>query len=399
MVIIWGDIMSGFALILKYMGIGQCKYELINNRTVLTYNWNGFKFSLLEEDEDNTYVIVDGKIPFELAEVLKEKYGDDNYGITSINSGIYSGLIDDKYVEKIDNLQFSYSNREEYESEVNLARQQLEKRDNSYKYIKSYCINTNLGLIAFIAEIKDYQAKKKGNSGVWVAIIEDILKQINLDLLKDEDFKVSIDDWMSGMLVHGNTYFQLMSNGNKNGAVSYLREYLEKFDMAVIPFVDAEEEELENLSENVSINIKKSSSKYRVSGLGCIDVKIIDKHNKNTVCFYRNDDGYGYAVQINTGNSRVKLVDHVYDVNSGEGLRITYQDGTVSCYDILKVPTGLSNNRKISDISVDEMNEIVNTLNDIIGYVEDVTINNMKSQCDGVIKTRIPTSSANNDNK
>lgn len=115
-------------------------------------------------------VIIEGKIPLEVAKIIDSNYDMAYYGIYyEVNSysadNIEKHIVDDKFFERLS----SYVKRhpdENMHSLINKSKDEQRSvlKRNTEKYIKNYYILTKEGLFIFINEMKKYFVKKNNGS-------------------------------------------------------------------------------------------------------------------------------------------------------------------------------------------------------------------------------------------
>jgi len=121
-----------------------------------------------------SYVIVKGRIPFEVANNIYLKYPNNEYGIRvkgqTINEVPFYWAIDDQFKEDLDRLEYDDNGDCKDVDLVNEILSNLRKRTSTSKYIDFYHIDTKDGLKIFVIEMRAYYAKKNNihvlNSGL-----------------------------------------------------------------------------------------------------------------------------------------------------------------------------------------------------------------------------------------
>ena len=141
----------------------------------------------------SNYTIINGKIPLEVANMIYEKYPDNQFGITidggNIDCNPADFATDDKLEKELldyEEQRFDYHiiSDQEYEEKCEKAEKDFANRKGvDGKYLKSYQIDTKEGLLIFITEMKDYLLRKNGLSETEVEQFDDLIAKVNIRLL------------------------------------------------------------------------------------------------------------------------------------------------------------------------------------------------------------------------
>ena len=114
---------------------------------------------------NSSYVIVKGRIPFEVANNIYKKYPNNEYGIRVEGQAIseipFDWAIDDQFKADLDDIEYDDNGDCKDIVKVNEALSNLRKRAGANKYINCYQIDTTRGLIIFVNEMRNYVARNK----------------------------------------------------------------------------------------------------------------------------------------------------------------------------------------------------------------------------------------------
>ena len=161
------------------------------------------------------YTVVEGKVPFSVAERIFDNYDNFKYRIR-VGGGAEDWtpsayVVDDKYLEDIRKGSFT-GNMEEYHE----LRRELRKRDDAGKYIDTYHVDTLEGLIILIIEVMNLNLNYQE---VYKEIIRNIYnKHIDHNVVMDLDKRVIAS---------------INNNSNENRRKS--RELINQFDQMINP--------------------------------------------------------------------------------------------------------------------------------------------------------------------
>ena len=206
------------------------------------------------------FTIVNGKTPYELALLIREKYDNDIYKIR-VNGN--------------------------HESEF--------PRGDVYEYH----IDTIEGLVAFILETQEYYKSQ----GLYQDL-DQVLNLIYSKILRDVRPNISVYDWMLERENRRDYFKTLLSS--KTYFDFQLRKRIESFDNAVNPFAN-------NLDVNDSIFITR--------GYGyCSDnwFSLVDKESDIVLSTIRSLDGFVIKLHIPTEKPFEINVYHYFDKNGEE---------------------------------------------------------------------------------
>ena len=206
---------------------------------------------------ESYFTIVNGKIPYELALLIRQKYDNDVYKIR-VNGN--------------------------HESEIPTSD------------IYEYHIDTIEGLVAFILEYQKYYTCQKSG--------EDLDQVLNLTyskILHEVYPRITICDWMLERK-NRKDYFDTRLN-SRTYLDFKLRKQIERFDHAVNPF---------------TANLDVSDSKFTVRGYGYGSdnwFSLIDKESNITLSTTRKVDGFVMKLHIPTKVPFEMNVYHYFDKN------------------------------------------------------------------------------------
>ena len=284
------------------------------------------------------YAVVRGKIPLEVAQIIYEKYPENEYGIRveggCNNCDPKEWAVDDKYENELKKIHeekiSSLDKSERYEIEQN----KLAKRKDNKKYIKTYHIDTKEGLIVFITEMKDYYLRKLKQPETEVQKFDEILAETTEKIIAEINPTISAYEWMQGDDENRDNY-----NAKPENKVALLmkkrfRELVTNFDKSVNPFLD-EDVELDkpiNYIQKVEIkgDLYNKSDKKRKN---CCFMQIVDKNKQDaSTTYYRASDGFSFQMSYELNDDEYLSVLHYYTTTGnyksdiGEVIAIKYRN-------------------------------------------------------------------------
>lgn len=222
------------------------------------YEINGCKYY----HDGRYFTIVDGKTPYELALLIRNKYNNDVYKIR-----------------------------------VNGNHEQEVPRGDIYRYH----IDTIEGLVAFLLETQDYYSKSQEHS----ENIEPFLHLVYSKILQDVNPNISIYNWMLND-ENRKRYFETLLNTSTYLDFK-LRKKLESFDNIVNPFCNSD--------------LDLNNSKFVVRGYSSQDYgwfSLADKDSGITLTTIRNALGFVIKLCVPSDMPYEMTVYHYFDKNGEE---------------------------------------------------------------------------------
>lgn len=285
---------------------------------------------------------INGKVPYDLAMCLFEKYPCKSFQIKVGGIGDFEcpceNFVDDVFIkESIRNL--PSETIEERVQRLNKARYYLRNRKNENKYIDTYRIDSKEGLVIFLSEYIDYRARLKKMDSNKAGEITDIVARLNAKIISQINPVVSANVWM-GQSMYNREYSEGWVRTNSSSALTEFRRALDEFDRAVNPFIESDM----SISEKVALLEKANISAYPLS-YDCnfvddttyFETVIEDSSTGHEVKFGLKPDGFKYLFCAELGEKDFLLVMHRFDgkvsygEESGEKLYIEYFGDNSPC--------------------------------------------------------------------
>ncbi len=322
-----------FEEILKTLNISESrlfikKDKFGNYRPV--YNWNDLEISF----NKNNYAIIEGKIPFDFAQKIYDKYSKFNdIKINGNNKGPIDNAIDDIYLNEINKNTKRKLQKNQYQEE----KRNLKQRPNENKYITSYYVYSKEALVALLLEMMNYYNNTEINSDKY----NDFIAQLNNKILNRVKPNVPINKWVKINNKNTSLLANTMVKMNNSSYGKEIRKLLDEFDKTVNPFInkDIELDDPINYTKNVNIEVFGNKDIYRNLKNTNYYIEITDLNSDIT--YYPSDENY-YIQKQNYVKNYVKpngflyeldtLIDkgiyynlkHYYNVEEGEIIEITY---------------------------------------------------------------------------
>ena len=249
------------------------KFEFDKTMECLGFDKNdSYKINGCEYYHDGRYfTIVKGKVPYELALLIRNKYDNNVYKIR-VNGN--------------------------HESEI----------PNGDIY--TYHIDTIEGLVAFLIETQNYYSKSNNTSKSF----EHLLSMVYSKILQDSDPNISICDWMLNN-ENRNSYFETILNMDTYLDFK-LRKKIESFDNIVNPFCD-NDLVLSDFKFIVRGNVYQDNSWF----------SLIDKYSGITMTTMRETGGFGVKLSVPADNIPYESsVYHYFNKNGEEIAFIKYDE-------------------------------------------------------------------------
>ena len=334
------------------------------------------------------YTIIKGKIPFEVADIIYEKYPNNPYKIR-----IDGGSEDYKPIEYAIDKQYTKEIAEELEKTTSLEdfstinkklRKEMLKRDDDKKYIIKYHVDTKEGLIIL--------ARKQELPEVEVQRFDEILSTVNTEILKKVNPNITTYEWMQEDKEYGKIFLSSISKDQDTPFGRTFRDIIEQFDKTINPYIN-EEIELDTINNyskrvNISANVyNEEDGKFRKN---CCKMIITPKDEKNEVRYYRKPNGFSYQLMYTINPDEYLTVFHYFsdkgikDINTGEYIYIYYDNDKTKQkinlrYNITQGLIEKANGERTS-ITSEEIIFIYNKLVMAINLASTITIDNMKKK-------------------
>lgn len=340
------------------------------------------------------YAIIHGKIPFEVANIIYEKYPGNPYEIR-IDGGCSDYIpsehvTDDKYKRDIQEYAEQDLDPKEFIAKCRNARRNLSRRKTENKYIDTYHIDTKEGLVILLTEMKDYYARTHGLPETEVQRFNEVMATINSEILKKVEPSIPTNEWMKGDEENKEIFFETISKGTRTSFGKEFREAIDNFDKVVNPFINenVELEEVGNYIQKVNISANtydREDGKYRKK---CCQVHITDLETQNKVSYYRSPDGFSYQLKMKLDEEQYLMVLHYYsntgndENDKGEVIAVEYFGDKAPQridlrYNITKGVVGTTYGEK-TPITPEQKEFIYDELVKAEEYASTITINNMR---------------------
>lgn len=306
------------------------------------------------------YTVVSGKIPFEVAENIYNKYPDNPYIIR-----IAGGCEDWKPSEW------------------------AVTGPNGEKYITGYHIDTKEGLLILLCELEDYYLRKENKKANTMAKYDELLDCVNEGLLSKIDPTISGYDWMQGDKKNKDFYNAQLENYGSQ-FIQKLREAVDSFDKAVNPFLDDSIELASSIEYQDKVTI--SGSLYNGDERrDCCVLTIKDNTPAgNYTRYQREDDGFVFELNCMIGKKCGLKVWHYYGMKSQDenfnGDIICFEtfgdnkDNKIDIrYNITKGTIGTTYGEK-HPVTQIELRYVYEKLLDAIELAKKLTVKNMKKK-------------------
>ena len=342
------------------------------------------------------YTIIKGKIPFEVADIIYEKYPNNPYKIR-IDGGSedYKPIeyaIDKQYTKEIAEELKKTTSLEDFSTINKKLKKEMLKRDDDKKYISKYHIDTKEGLIILLTEMKDYYARKQELPEVEVQRFDEILSTVNTEILKKVNPNITTYEWMQEDKEYGKIFLSSISKDQDTPFGRTFRDIIEQFDKTINPYIN-EEIELDTINNyskrvNISANVyNEEDGKFRKN---CCKMIIKPKDEKNEVRYYRKPNGFSYQLMYTINPDEYLTVFHYFsdkgikDINTGEYIYIYYDNDKTKQkinlrYNITQGLIEKANGERTS-ITSEEIIFIYNKLVMATNLAATITIDNMKKK-------------------
>ncbi len=352
------------------------------------YLWKG----LLINFSGTYYAIVQGKVPYEVAQRIYKKYPNNEYGIRIdggyINSKPGDYVTDDQYKSEINQYIKKQYDAEEFLSNCQKSKNALLERSDDEKYIDLYHIDTFEGLIILMTEMLDYFNRKNNIPETEVSKTNDYIKQIYQEMIEYVDPNISIYEWMNTDSEVSDDFNQIISLNYETSLGRQFRNTLDEFDAAVNPYTnytlkEIELDDLENYLKRVSLEIIPFTMKDGEYREYCCSIEIKDKNSGNFTRHIRNPHGFSNNATFKIKDNHLFQVIHFYN-QSGENISIGHYGK--DCENRMEIRYNISlGTIKVSGfdsrmITPHEFGIILDELSKAIELAKEVTISNMKKR-------------------
>lgn len=329
---------------MKYMNVYNPLSTVMNNegKTEVAHHWSGLTINF----SGTYYAVVKGKIPFEVAEIIYEKYPDNKYGIR-VNGN----------------------------NEKTKPNDWAMTDDNDNKYIKTYHIDTKEGLLIFLTEMMDYQARKLNVKELTVQKYDEILARISINILETANPVISAKEWMQ------NEAAQI----KENSVVDEFRKKILEFDEMVNPFINKKNKFSDLDYTKVGISAYRGTKNERPN---CGYLVITDlNNNKNRTFNYREPDSFSFKVSYISDDNKLVTVNHYAKKDNcktdiGEFIHINYFDEEKN-ENIIDLQLDISSlmidptYKEKSQVTIKQIDFVYNELLKGIAHASSITIDNM----------------------
>ena len=342
--------------------------------------------------DEKGYAVVNGKIPLEVANIIYNKYKDNEYGIR-VNGGAndvspYDWAVDDKYVAKT-----LYNENErisEYVKRCATENKKFERRVDKNKYINTYHIDTKEGLVIFLSELNDYYSRLNNEQEKFVSSEQIILAHINTTLLKQAKLNITTYQWMAQDEKNRDIFFSKIKEGTKTSFGRSFRLAIDTFDATINPFINenVELDDINNFKEKVNMTFytyNKLNDKIRNN---CAEAHIVDLNTGNVASYFRTMEGFSYKLMYKLAEGKNFTLIHYFSSDSfnekenGEVIAVNYRGDNVNekidiRYNITKGLAGTTYGEK-TQVTPEQKEYIYDQIIKAINLAETITIDNMK---------------------
>lgn len=361
-----------------------------NGTSEICYHWQ----DILINFSGTYYAEIHGKIPYEVAERIYEKYPNNPYEIRIAGGCVdykpSEWATDDKYNNEIQEYLEQNLSSEEYLKKCKNSRRNLIRRKNDNKFIDTYHIDSKEGLVILLTEMKDYYARKRGLPEIEVQRFNELMTIVNSEILKKVNPNISTNDWMEQDDENKKIFFQTIANGTKTSFGKQFREIIEDFDRTVNPFINEyiTLDEVKNYIQKVNISANTYDSPEVKPRENSCQLHITDLETQNKVSYYRGTGGFSYQLMYKLDEEQYLIVLHYFSTigehenDKGEIIAIEYWGDKTEKdidirYNITKGVVGTTYGEK-TPISPEQKEFIYDELVKAVDYAETITINNMK---------------------
>lgn len=342
------------------------------------YYWQGITIYFY-----NNYVIVSGKIPFELVKTIYQKYPNIPYEMRI--KGWYEGCtlvdlaVDEKYEKEIN--EYIENNSSECVSildKFEKARKRLLRRNDGNKYIRECDIFTKEELVIFLTEMKDYYNRRNGLEEIETQKIDELMALVISKMLTEVNFNFTTSDFAQRDKCYSEFFSRALEYESKTFLGVELRKALDDFDKAINPFAnkDIELDDPINYLKKIEITISDS---FETKGTKSCLFRIKEPDSNNIVEYLRKTDIVSYKVNYSSAEHGSLLVQH-YFLDFDEILLVDSSKGdSKERFEIIfNITRGIVQTRYNAPITSKEKKKIYNELIRATKLAATITTDNMK---------------------
>ena len=279
-----------FKNVIDVLGINNKTSYIISQYGTVedVYDWNGLEIYFY----GHYYSIIKGKIPFEVAQKIYDKYPNNPPSIKIINGNSYYTPIDwvknddyDKFIpiifKTLKNEKQNYENINQIYK--NIKQEVITTYPNNF-YIDAYHIDTKEGLIILLTELQDYFINKNLENPNPCSLInrqKELLVEVNKKLIKKCNPYLNTNQWIKKQ----NPILEETKNHQSNDKQDLeIRELLTEFDKTVNPFINDKFDMVDpsNYIDNISFSCNLNNNQT--------ELEIKDKKTKFKSEYIRNDN-------------------------------------------------------------------------------------------------------------
>lgn len=368
------------------------KYGLLDKKDAY---WQNLEIS----EGDSYYAIVKGRIPLEVAQIICEKYPDNEYGIrihgNRDREDPKEWAIDEEYeIERDSYPHEGYISHFDIEKRHNSLQSNLKKRSDTNKYITLYHIDTKEGLLIFLSEMKDYFLRKNNLPETAVQKYETMLAETTVNILKKINPTISAYEWMQEDNVNKDDYNTVPSSKAHQYMLNLFRKTATEFDEAVNPFTDKniKLDSEYNYIKKIGIEGSVYNSYQGKKRENCCNIRIYEQNKKNSdytssTEYYREPDGFSFILNYALSNTEHLYVLHYYTNNNekGEVIAVNYSDYTNKDNNV-DIRLNISNWKagetygKKEPATLEQISYVYDKLQEAITYARRITVDNMTKQ-------------------
>ena len=341
------------------------------------------------------YVVIKGKIPLEVANIIYEKYPDNPYGIR-IEGGCddyvpMEHAVDDEFIEETKKAEKECHSFTELDVRYKKAEKKMAARNDEDKYVKLYHVDSKEGLIILLSELVDYYARKQGLEETAVKNYDEIMTMVNAEMLKELNPTITSYEWLKD----NKDFMGCLSGSDKDDFTLPLRKELDEFDKTVNPYLnnDIELDSIGNYTKKIAINGSiygsYGSRDYYGYKENCCTMRIHLLNEKSHIMYSRRADGFLYQLIYFFSQNEYLIVNHTFssvpdDNKNGECLYIDY---SVNDY-MQKFELDYNITQSIledgyghkEEITPEKLNFILEKLREATELAKTITVNNMKKE-------------------
>ncbi len=379
-----------FENVIDVLGINNKVPNQTDNYTSIRdiYDWNDFEIYF----DDNRYSIIKGKIPFEVAQKIYDKYPNNPHSIRiaggDLDNKPSEWAKNDEYDKFISTIFESFENDNNYSDTLeqiikNMRLETLTKFQNQF-YIDTYYIDTKEGLLILLTELQDYYIQRILNNpevSIQVAKQPELMAEVNRRLIKQSNPYLNTDQWIkkqNAIILEETKNYQ--SNDKQDLEI---RELLNEFDETINPFINDKFDMLDpsNYIDNISFSWDTDNNKTQFTILDNktkFESKYTRDNNRLLYNFY-----YGKGLFISISHQYINENNESFEpIPSEEVIYIyhnSYQHNKEKNIDIRYNLTNKSyiQENQIKPITPEQKTFIIEELKKAIQVAKRTTINNM----------------------